>query len=201
MSDRSQRGCDFPGCPDTHYGHGLCVNHYNQKRKGQELRPLARKRSRADRFWDRADKRGPDECWPWKKTPHAHGYGTFCDGGRNLPAHRVSYELSKGPIPKGRVIDHKCRNPICVNPDHLQVVTPQGNAENIGLYKSNSSGYRGVTKRGNGVWRARVGHKGKIIHIGDFKTPEEANEAVIEARLRLHSNNLWDRRGKWLRRT
>lgn len=58
-------------------------------------------------------------------TTHGITYGTL---GNDSLAHRVSYEKSKGPIPKGFVIDHLCRNGLCVNPDHLEAVT---NKENI----------------------------------------------------------------------
>ena len=188
-------GCYFEGCPEKHYARGLCLNHWLQLRKGQELHPLRRKRSMEDRFWDRVDMRGPDECWPWKMTPHKQGYGTFCSGGKGLKAHRVSYELTHHvTLGDSDIIDHKCRNRICVNPSHLHLVTHKQNTENIGLYKNNPSGYRGVTPRENGKWRARGGHNGRVITVGQFDTPEEANEAVLKARLELHTNNLIDRK-------
>jgi hypothetical protein len=63
-------------------------------------------------------------CWVWQRGVTALGYGCDKDG----MAHRVYYERHKGPIPEGLYIDHLCRNPPCVNPDHLEPVTP---AENI----------------------------------------------------------------------
>lgn len=57
-------------------------------------------------------------CWEWQKFK-SKGYGKL----RNLRAHRFSYEMMVGPIPEGKVLDHICKNPSCVNPDHLEPVT------------------------------------------------------------------------------
>jgi len=73
------------------------------------------------RFWSKVNKTG--ECWLWTAALSNTGYGVFMLHDRNLMlAHRVAYTLSKGAIPKGKVLDHLCRNPACVNPDHAEVV-------------------------------------------------------------------------------
>jgi hypothetical protein len=76
------------------------------------------------RFWAKVDRRGPSECWEWTASRN-RGYGQFGLPWRKSPAraHRISYELAKGPIPAGLVIDHLCSNPPCVNPAHLEAVT------------------------------------------------------------------------------
>lgn len=65
-------------------------------------------------------------CWLWLGGITAGGYGVIHRGG-GLPnqdmAHRVAYELYVEPIPEGLCIDHKCRNRLCVNPQHLEPVT------------------------------------------------------------------------------
>ena len=62
-------------------------------------------------------------CWHWTGGRTSHGYGTLWFDGRSQRAHRVVYEALVGPIPDGLVIDHLCRNRLCVNPDHLEPVT------------------------------------------------------------------------------
>lgn len=64
-------------------------------------------------------------CWNWTAARTKLGYGKISP---RLLAHRAIYELSVGPISDGLELDHLCRNPSCVNPDHLEPVT---HAENL----------------------------------------------------------------------
>jgi hypothetical protein len=71
-------------------------------------------------------------CWLWTAARAGGGpgkaeYGYLTFEGKNVYAHRVSYEHHVGKIPVGMTVDHKCRNKLCVNPDHLRLLTSEDN--------------------------------------------------------------------------
>lgn len=66
-------------------------------------------------------------CWIWNAGHNGLGYGRFWNGEKQIYSHRFSYEFFKSPIPEGFVIDHLCKNPFCVNPEHLEAVTQKIN--------------------------------------------------------------------------
>lgn len=64
-----------------------------------------------------------EDCLMWTGWKAGKGgYGALKVNGKIKYAHRFSHELFKGAIPSGMVIDHLCRNPLCVDPRHLEAV-------------------------------------------------------------------------------
>lgn len=124
--------CAINGCSRPHKAKGLCRTHYMRSyHHGDPMfRPKRPRGTALERFDFWVDKAGPilDEnlgpCWLWRGKPDKRGYGRIADDtGWYDMAHRWSYKHFVGPIPTVLVIDHKCFNPPCVNPEHLEPVT------------------------------------------------------------------------------
>lgn len=114
--------------------------------------------------------KSPNGCWEWLgATFVGNGYGQVTHG--DVPtklAHRFSYIAFNGPVPPDLVLDHLCRNRRCVNPAHLEPVTPQVNVirGNVGVAQRAKThcirgheftGYN-LIKKDNGTRRCRECH-------------------------------------------
>lgn len=93
-------------------------------------------------------------CWIWPSAQSSNGYGLVWDGAKMVRAHRFFYEHHIGPIPAGFQLDHLCRVRLCVNPKHLELVTPRQNVlRGIGICAENAK--KTHCKYGHSDWKAR----------------------------------------------
>ena len=89
--------------------------------------------------WDKVKKGAPDECWEWQgcllknsiSTRKRMPYGRMNVGGVMHYAHRIAWECVNGPIPDGLVVRHRCDNPRCCNPAHLELGTQSDNRRDM----------------------------------------------------------------------
>lgn len=82
------------------------------------------------RFWSKVQKKRSNECWLWLGSKSSFGYGLFFFK-RTRIAHRISWQIHYGPIPKRMLVLHNCPtgdNPSCVNPKHLWLGTNLDNS-------------------------------------------------------------------------
>lgn len=153
-----------------------------------------------DEFWAATDRSG--DCWQWTGRISATGYG-YC-WIRGVPAegaHRVAYLLTHGSIPPGMQIDHTCHtrdkncrrgsdcpHRSCVNPDHLEAVTP---AENVARSRTKDStvdhcknGHE-LTDANTYLWTDRAGLVSRVCRTCNRNKVRRFREREQERRLRI----------------
>lgn len=101
------------------------------------------------RFWEKVSK--SNGCWIFSASPNReNGYGRIWFNRKHHFAHRISYEMHFGKIPKDKLVLHKCDNPPCVNPDHLFLGTDKDNTHDCiakGRFRGFTVGWNKTRKR------------------------------------------------------
>lgn len=168
QATKSPRTCEY--CGSTFYRYPSQANRFCSApcHYAYRLDPATIER----RFWRKVDRNGPTvphvagitPCWIWTGNLNSSGYGRFGSGLAVQLAHRVSWELTHGPIPDGFSVLHRCDNPPCVRPDHLF----------LGTYSDNGRDMAAKGRGGGAYFADRTGTKNHSAKLND--------EAVREVR-------------------
>lgn len=146
--------CSVENCENQSLIKGMCNKHYLRFRRFGSTDDNWRTHAPLwQRFLRKIDK--TEDCWVWLGNKSRSGYGSIQEGGkgsRTVAAHRLSYEMHKGPIPDGLVVMHSCDNPACVNPDHLSLGTFKDNTADM-IAKGRK---RTVAPKGTGNGKAKL---------------------------------------------
>lgn len=129
-----------------------------------------------ERFWSKVEVGLHDQCWEWIGGTNSGGYGMFYVDGRICRAHRVVYELIRGPIPEDLCVCHHCDNPGCVNPAHLFLGTHMDNMIDRGRKGRASGGALHGEKHSNAkLTEADVRTIRRVYRNGDSTQQEIAD--------------------------
>jgi hypothetical protein len=125
--------CSMDGCLKEAKARGYCDTHYMRFRKHGDAAKVSRVALKGkglrDRFECQAVKK--EGCWDWLGHKDDRGYCRIMVGGKIQLAHRVSWELHRGPLSDGQHVCHKCDNPSCTNPAHLFIGSQKDNIRDM----------------------------------------------------------------------
>lgn len=142
---------------------------------------MTRNEALAARLWPRVIL--GDGCWEWTGPRNPNGYGTLAFEGRPQRAHRAAWEVSRGPIPAGAHVLHRCDNPPCVRPDHLFLGS---NKDNVADRHAKG---RDAHNKGESGGRAKL--KNQDIYDIRAAAARGAGLGDLARRYRLNHGTVW----------
>lgn len=153
MTRASDFPCPIAGCRNFQRARGYCTTHLLRLALYGDPNTLSIRKmmTPSQLFWSRVTGGDIGTCWEWQGAITAAGYGAHMGAG----AHRFAYEDIVGPIPDGLQLDHLCNNKACVNPWHLEPVTPLVNTHRMMIH----------TGTGIGATHCPSGHEYTVANI------------------------------------
>jgi len=139
-----------------------------------------------DFFWSHILKRGPDECWEWTGHVSIYGYGTYNGLVELLGTNRCSrqaYILTKGEIPPGLQVLHRCDNRKCCNPKHLRLGTHQENMDD--MTQKGREAHHGVSQPGSMNGSSVLTEEQVILILKDPRTLKPISQEYVVSKTRI----------------
>lgn len=129
-----KRTCSIDGCSLENRARGLCTKHYRRLQvHGDPLVTLHTVcETPEEAFRLRTEWQG--QCLVWRGSTNGRGYGEMTVGGRKVYAHRYSWAQHNGRWPgRDEEVRHRCDNPPCVNPEHLEIGSHADNMRDMSI--------------------------------------------------------------------
>lgn len=117
-------------------------------------------------------------CWIWDGSDSGRRYGRFFINGKNAAAHRVSYTIHNGNIPKDMNVCHKCDTPACVNPDHLFIGTQSDNMLDREA-KNRANRKKQIQITGSMIKEIRDLAKNDQMEVSEIAKKYDINERIV----------------------
>lgn len=191
------KNCTVEGCDNKHFSKGYCEKHYKQfKRHGRILERTRYDKNKIIKYKDYAevvlyDKNNIEvartkidlksinliENYKWYLSDN--GYVVSNINSSTIGMHRIIMKPNED-----MVVDHINHNKLDNREENLRICKHCENDRNKGLIKSNTSGVTGVCLTPYGTWCAKIEVDKKCIHLGTFKTFEEATKVRKEAEIK-----------------
>lgn len=148
-----------------------------------------KRREPIDRFNEKVCRGAETDCHIWSGAVTTDGYGMFWLDEKNITAHRAAWTMHHGrPIPAGHVVRHTCDEPLCVNPNHLQLGTQDSNRQDRVARGRTSKLSSGPARQLDATGRAAMlaardaGIRHKDIVEGWAMSPSGVSGALRQAR-------------------
>lgn len=185
------RLCSVEDCERKHDARGFCAVHYARWRRygvTDKTTYVPRGLSLLEKFWRRVDRdTTPNDCWEWIGARNRKGYGQLRHHGKLLLVNRIACEIEHGPLKAGQQARHRCDNPPCCRPDHLEPGTALDNAHDA--WKRGRMGYRDVYLRDFQVieLRQRYAAGEKTVTLAkEYRISRNAVQSIAAGRLRSY---------------